>query len=103
MLVARCVGAAAQSRQLYDTLLAAENPEDVDEGGSFTDSLNPSSLQVVTDAVVEPNLADVGAEASFQFERRVTSASIPIRTKAPWSSTAPSPYATPERKKGGSR
>ena len=55
--------------RLYDHLFAKENPEDVEEGKDFTSNLNPDSLKVVTDARVEPSLAEVENGDRFQFER----------------------------------
>jgi glutaminyl-tRNA synthetase len=55
--------------RLYETLFAKEDPNDIPEGGDFTDNLNPNSLEVVFDAKVEPGLRDVKAGARFQFER----------------------------------
>ncbi|MCP3144657.1 glutamine--tRNA ligase/YqeY domain fusion protein [Pyxidicoccus xibeiensis] len=55
--------------RLYDRLFSVENP-DADESKEFTTFLNPSSLQVLRDARVEPMLADAPAESRFQFERQ---------------------------------
>ena len=46
------------------------DPADVAEGGDFTDSLNPDSLQVLTDAKVEPGLAGAGPGTRVQFMRQ---------------------------------
>ena len=54
--------------RLYDHLFAKPNPEDVDEGGNYKDSLNPDSLEVVTGRV-EPSLASAPAGSRYQFER----------------------------------
>ena len=54
--------------RLYDHLFAKPNPEDVDEGGNYKDSLNPDSLEVVT-GWVEPSLASAPAGSRYQFER----------------------------------
>ena len=55
--------------RLYDYLFTKENPDDVDEGKDFTASLNPDSLQVLTDCFVEPFLADAKPLGRYQFER----------------------------------
>ncbi len=55
--------------RLYDRLFNVENPLDVKEGGDFTDSLNPDSLEVLTDCRVEPSLAGVEPGYRCQFER----------------------------------
>jgi len=66
--VSATAGAAAEVR-LYEHLFTKENPDDVEEGGSFTDNLNGESLAVLTDCYVEPNLAEAPAGSRFQFER----------------------------------
>src|SRR5271156_1312563 len=42
--------------RLYDTLFTREDPNQVDEGQEFTANLNPQSLEVLTDAKLEPSL-----------------------------------------------
>ncbi len=54
--------------RLYDRLFTKEDPDDVPEGGDFTDNLNPASLAVVT-AFLEPALAAVAPGTTVQFER----------------------------------
>jgi glutaminyl-tRNA synthetase len=54
--------------RLYDRLFTVEDPE-VEEGGSFTDYLNTSSLEVLTGCKVEPSLAAATIETRVQFER----------------------------------
>jgi glutaminyl-tRNA synthetase len=54
--------------RLYDHLFAVEDPEDVPEGGTFVDHLNPHSLEIVA-AKVEPALADAAPGDTYQFER----------------------------------
>jgi glutaminyl-tRNA synthetase len=56
--------------RLYEHLFSAPNPNDVPEGGSFVDHLNPDSLEILTDAMLEPSLANVPAGSGFQFERQ---------------------------------
>ena len=56
--------------RLYDRLFLNENPDDVEEGQGFTSNLNPHSLQVLTDALVEPSLAGAEVGSKFQFERK---------------------------------
>ncbi|MEZ6194642.1 MAG: glutamine--tRNA ligase/YqeY domain fusion protein [Planctomycetota bacterium] len=53
--------------RLYDHLFLAEEPGK--STGEFLDDLNPDSLEVVTDAKVEPALAAAEPETAFQFER----------------------------------
>ena len=55
--------------RLYDKLFSNPNPQDVPEGGSFLDNLNPNSLEVVADAKLEPSLAEAKVGTPYQFER----------------------------------
>jgi len=55
--------------RLYGHLFTRENPEGVGEGGHFTDSINPASLEVLTGCRLEPALAAAAPGSSFQFER----------------------------------
>jgi glutaminyl-tRNA synthetase len=55
--------------RLYETLFLKEDPDDVPEGGSFLDNLNPDSLSVAR-AFGEPSLAGAAVGECFQFERK---------------------------------
>jgi glutaminyl-tRNA synthetase len=55
--------------RIYETLFTKENPADLEEGQDFTANLNPNSLEVITDAKLEPSLSGVPALARYQFER----------------------------------
>jgi glutaminyl-tRNA synthetase len=55
--------------RLYDHLCNTENPDDVPEGKTWLDTINPKSLEVISDAKIEPSLAEAGPGAHFQFER----------------------------------
>ena len=55
--------------RVYDKMFTKENPDDVEEGQEFTANLNPQSLEVITDAKVEPSLARATVGSRFQFER----------------------------------
>ncbi len=55
--------------RLYDRLFSVPDPEDVPEGRTFLDHLNPASLEVLTGCRVEPGLAAAAAGDRFQFER----------------------------------
>lgn len=55
--------------RLYDHLFANPDPMDVPEEGSFLDNLNPSSLEVLEDAQLEPSLGEAEPGSRFQFER----------------------------------
>ena len=62
--------------RLFDRLFAVEAPDDVEEGHTFLENLNPNSLKVVT-AKCEPALSEWKAESGkwkdgivrYQFER----------------------------------
>ncbi|MBO4301489.1 MAG: glutamine--tRNA ligase/YqeY domain fusion protein [Desulfovibrio sp.] len=54
--------------RLYGQLFAVENPNDVSEGGTFLDNLNPDSLTVVR-GMLEPALAQLKSGDRVQFER----------------------------------
>ncbi len=56
--------------RLYDRLFTKPNPNEVEEGGDFTDNLNPASLELLTECMVEPNLRGLEAESRVQFERQ---------------------------------
>jgi glutaminyl-tRNA synthetase len=56
--------------RLYDTLFLKENPAVVEDGEDFTEYLNPYSLEELTDAWVEPSLAQAKPGARFQFMRQ---------------------------------
>ncbi|OGG01050.1 MAG: glutamine--tRNA ligase [Candidatus Glassbacteria bacterium RIFCSPLOWO2_12_FULL_58_11] len=56
--------------RLYDHLFSRENPNEVEEGGNWTDNLNPDSLKVLPACRVEPSLAGAAPGERFQFERK---------------------------------
>jgi glutaminyl-tRNA synthetase len=56
--------------RLYDHLFTKPNPDDVPEGGSYLDNLNPKSLEVLTSCRVERSLSAAAPGARFQFERQ---------------------------------
>ena len=56
--------------RLYDRLWLVEDPADVPEGRDFVENLNPDSLEVLSEARVEPSLRDAESGARFQFERQ---------------------------------
>lgn len=55
--------------RLYDRLFKTPFPDQVKEGRSFLDNLNPESLQVITNAKLEPGLKLARPGDRFQFER----------------------------------
>jgi len=52
--------------RLYDRLFKLPNP---DAEANFLDALNPNSLKILTDVMVEPSLACAEPLGSYQFER----------------------------------
>jgi len=55
--------------RLYDRLFSVEDPDNVPEGKTFLDYLNPQSLEVLTGAQAEPSLASASPGIRVQFER----------------------------------
>ena len=55
--------------RLYDRLFRGENPENVGEGKDWKTNLNPDSLTVLTDCLVEPALKDSKPGMRYQFMR----------------------------------
>jgi glutaminyl-tRNA synthetase len=55
--------------RLYDRLFTAEYP-DADKEKSFKDFLNPNSLTVLPDCMLEPGLLQACPDDRFQFERQ---------------------------------
>jgi glutaminyl-tRNA synthetase len=55
--------------RIYDKLFAREDPNQVEAGQEFTANLNPTSLEVISQAKLEPSLANAPVEARYQFER----------------------------------
>jgi len=99
--------------RLYDRLFRSEMPE---EAGSFLNDLNPDSLEVVADALVEPSVAAAPAGSRCQFERLGyfavdpdTSAARPVFNRVvtlrdTWAKIAQSGRPTPSaRAEGGQR
>jgi glutaminyl-tRNA synthetase len=55
--------------RIYESLFSKEDPNEVEEGKDFLNNLNPKSLEIVTDAKLEPSLANAVAGNRYQFER----------------------------------
>ena len=55
--------------RLYDRLFSLESPDSVPEGQDWKDGLNPDSLEILTEAKVEPYVATAEPGSRFQFER----------------------------------
>ena len=55
--------------RLYDKLFSKADPYDLQEGQDVLDNLNPHSLEVLTDAKLEPSLSAAKLQDRYQFER----------------------------------
>jgi glutaminyl-tRNA synthetase len=55
--------------RIYENLFSKEDPSDVEEGQDVLDNLNPNSLEVVSNAKIEPSLTNAAAGTRYQFER----------------------------------
>lgn len=55
--------------RLYDRLFNVPNPSDEEGVTSFEDNLNPNSLTVIKNAVIEKSLANAPVEKTYQFMR----------------------------------
>jgi len=53
----------------YEHLFLKSNPDDVPDGETFLNQLNPHSLNVTTEGWIEPSVAGAAAGSQFQFER----------------------------------
>jgi glutaminyl-tRNA synthetase len=54
--------------RVYDRLFVTDNPEK--GGADFRDAMNPNSLKVIDNAMVEPSLSMAKPGEVFQFERQ---------------------------------
>lgn len=54
--------------RIYDYLFTKPDPDEVEEGGSYIDNLNPDSLKLVT-GYVEPSVKSAAVGTRYQFER----------------------------------
>lgn len=55
--------------RLYDSLFTKPDPDNTEEGQSYTDFLNPNSLEVLPACQLEPSLAGAAVGSRYQFER----------------------------------
>jgi len=53
--------------RVYDRLFKAENPDD---GGDFLQYLNPNSIEILKNSLIEPSVANDPAGSRYQFERQ---------------------------------
>ena len=56
--------------KLYDHLFKVPDPSDVREGEDWRSNLNPNSLVVLTECMLEPSVKNVKSGDRFQFERQ---------------------------------
>jgi len=56
--------------RLFEHLFTVENPDEEIEGQDYKYKLNPNSLEILTECVVEPNLALAEPGSRFQFMRQ---------------------------------
>jgi glutaminyl-tRNA synthetase len=61
--------AVAAEVRLYDRLFTVADPENVEEGKTFKEFLNPASVEVLRGSLVEPALASAAPGDRFQFVR----------------------------------
>jgi glutaminyl-tRNA synthetase len=54
--------------RLFDKLFLSSNPEEVEEGKTFLDNLNPDSMKVI-EGYIEPKLPNESPLSTYQFER----------------------------------
>lgn len=55
--------------RLYEHLFTKPDPENVEEGKTFLDYINPDSLKIIEKAMAEPSLKEAKPFQNFQFER----------------------------------
>ncbi len=55
--------------RIYDRLFSVPNPEEINEGGDFTQNLNPESLSTLSTCLAEPSLREIETGVTFQLER----------------------------------
>jgi glutaminyl-tRNA synthetase len=56
--------------RMYDRLFVVPNPNKVEEGKTYIDHLNPTSLVVLSDCKVERSLVGAAPGQQYQFERK---------------------------------
>lgn len=55
--------------RLYEHLFTKPDPENVEEGKTYLDYINPNSLKIIEKAMAEPSLKEAKPFQNFQFER----------------------------------
>ena len=56
--------------RLYDHLFTKPDPDDVPEGTDWKTNVNPDSLEVIREALLEPSASGAAVGSRYQFERR---------------------------------
>ncbi len=54
--------------RLYEHLFTKENPNEIEDGQTFKDNINPESMKIAT-VKIEPSLLDAKPGINYQFER----------------------------------
>ncbi len=67
--------------RLYDHLFTGRDPNDVEEGKDFLESLNPESLKTLKKCYLEPSLKNADAGRRYQFERLGYFTADPVDSK----------------------
>ncbi len=67
--------------RLYDRLFSVANPDDAAGSRDFTANLNPESLVVLKDSLIEPGVADDPPGTRYQFERQGYFISDPMESR----------------------
>jgi glutaminyl-tRNA synthetase len=55
--------------RLYEHFFVKENPNETEEGKDFDAYINPNSLEILTNCMVEPSLSEATPGSRYQFER----------------------------------
>ncbi|HEX5316601.1 MAG TPA: glutamine--tRNA ligase/YqeY domain fusion protein [Candidatus Kapabacteria bacterium] len=55
--------------RIYENLFTKEDPNKAEDGKDFLSNINPNSLEVVSNAKLEPSLKGAAAGTRYQFER----------------------------------
>ncbi|MDN5279520.1 MAG: glutaminyl-tRNA synthetase [Clostridiales bacterium] len=66
--VSAAKGVKAEIR-MYDHLFNSSNPEKAEEGKDFLDNINSQSLEILANAIIEPELCNVAPGTKMQFLR----------------------------------
>ena len=61
--------AVAAEVRLYDRLFTVENPANTKEGEDYRSYINPNSLDILADCMLEPGLKEIPPGTNVQFER----------------------------------